>query len=171
MATQTRTATQTSTLTKVVYVTQKMQADLFNLVDTYNQISQEYAERLIHDLRFLLDQEVLDRIDFYWTYPGTNVVVGAYIYKVVSAGVGLVDDRAGSMRYDPLLQASEFSVRIYRNALWFDMSDADRKAINDKCVIGWTTGAVLDYSRGSTSAEKTYSKDGYGLNRERFRGA
>lgn len=171
MATQTRTATQTSTLTKVVYVTRKMQADLFNLVDTYNQITQEYAERLIHDLRLLLDQEVLDRIDFYWTYPGTNVVVGAYIYKVVTAGVGLVDDRAGSMRYDPLLQASEFSVRIYRNSLWRDMSDADRKAINDKCVIGWTTGAVLDYSRGASSAEKTYSKDGYGFNRERFRGA
>ena len=101
---------------------------------------------------------------------GTNVVVGAYIYKVVSGGVGLVDDRAGNMRYDPLLQVSDFSVRIYRNDLWYDMTDADRKAINDKCLIGWTTGAVLDYSRGTTSAEKMYSKDDYGLNRERFKG-
>ena len=56
MSTQTRTATQTSTLTKVVYVTRKVQADLFALVDTYGQISQSYTEQLIHDLRLLLDQ-------------------------------------------------------------------------------------------------------------------
>ena len=170
MATQTRTATATSTLTKVVYVTRKVQADLFNLVDTYEQISQEYAEKLIHDLRILLDEEVLERIDFLWTYPGTNVVVGAYIYKVIAAGVGTVDERAGNIRYDPILQASEFTVRIYRNAHWYGMSDSDRKAITDKCCIGWTRGAALDFSRGSTTAEKTYSKDGLGLNRERFRG-
>ena len=163
MSTQTRTATATSTLTKVVYVTRKVQADLFNLVDTYQQISQEYAENLIHDLRILLDEEVLDRIDFYWTYPDTNVVVGAYIYKVISAGVGLVDERAGGMRYDATLQASDFSVRIYRNSHWFGLSEADRRAIADECHIGWTTGAVLDYSRGSSTADKTYAKDGLGL--------
>ena len=93
MSSQTRTATQTSTLTKVVYVTRKVQADLFNIVDTYGQITQEYAEELIHDLRILLDEDVLERIDFLWTYPGTNIVAGAYIYKVISAGVGLVDER------------------------------------------------------------------------------
>lgn len=171
MGSQTRTATATSTLTKVVYVTRKLQADLFNLVDTYEQISQEYAERLIHDMRVLLDEEVLERIDFYWKYPGTNVVIGAYFYKVISAGIGLVDERAGGMRYDPLLQGADFNVRLHWNAHWNGMSEADRKAISDKCVIGWVTGEVLDYSRGTTSAEKTYSKDGLGLGRERFRGS
>ena len=77
MSSQTRTrsasATETSTLTKVVYVTRKVQADLFNIVDTYNQITQNYAEKLIHDLRILLDEEVLDRIEFLWTYRNTEV--------------------------------------------------------------------------------------------------
>ncbi|MGH7393089.1 MAG: hypothetical protein ACREM3_27085 [Candidatus Rokuibacteriota bacterium] len=65
--TQTRTATQTSTLTKVVYVTRKVQADLFALVDTYSQITPEYARKLIHDLRLLLDEEVINRIELVWT--------------------------------------------------------------------------------------------------------
>ena len=170
MGTQTRTATQTSTLTKVVYVTRKVQADLFNLVDTYGQITQLYAEELIHDLRILLDEEVLERIDFLWTYPGTNIVVGAYIYKVITADVGLVDDRAGGMRYDATLQGATFNVRIYRNSHLYGMSDADRQAIADKCWIGWTPGQLLDFSRGSSTADRMYSKEGLGLGRERFRG-
>jgi hypothetical protein len=170
LGSQTRTTTATSTLTKVVYVTRKVQADLFNLVDTYEQITQEYAERLIHDLRILLDEEVLERIEFLWTYPDTNVVVGAYIYKVISAGVGLADDRAGGIRYDPVLQVSEFRVRISRNAHWYGMSDADKDAITEKCCIGWTSGATLDYSRGGATSDKTYSKDGLALSRERFKG-
>ena len=170
MSSQTRTATQTSTLTKVVYVTRKVQADLFNIVDTYGQITQEYAEELIHDLRILLDEDVLERIDFLWTYPGTNIVAGAYIYKVISAGVGLVDERAGGMRYDATLQGKAFKVRIYRNAHWYAMSVDDRKAIASKCWITWTPGEALDFSRGSSSAERTYSNQDLGLARERFRG-
>jgi hypothetical protein len=170
LASQTRTAAQTSILTKVVHVTRRVQADLFNLVDTYSQITQAYAESLIHDLRILLDEEVLERIDFLWTYPGTNIVVGAYIYKVITADVGLVDDRSGGMRYDVRLQAAAFKVRIYRNSHWYGMSDADRKAIADKCQITWTPGEALDFSRGSSAAERMYSKDGLGLSRERFRG-
>jgi hypothetical protein len=171
LTSQTRTATQTSTLTKVVYVTRKVQADLFNLVDTYGQITQAYADKLIHDLRVLLDEEVLERIDFLWTSPGTNIVVGAYIYKVITADIGLVDDRAGGMRYDATLQGAAFKVRIYRNSRWYGMSNADRKAIATKCWIDWTPGEILDFSRGNSIAERMYSNDGLGLGRDRFWGS
>lgn len=170
MSSQTRTATSTLTLTKVVHVTRKVQADLFNLVDTYGQITQDYAERLIHDLRILLEEEVLDRIDLLWAYPGTNVVIGAYIYKVITAGVGLVDERAGGMRYDATLQAADFRVRIYWNSHWSLLSAADRDAIRKKCNFTWTPGEALDFSRGTTTTERTYAKDDLGLVRERFRG-
>ncbi|MEN6497905.1 MAG: hypothetical protein ABFD16_26705 [Thermoguttaceae bacterium] len=168
MSTQTRTATQTSTLTKVIYVTRKLQADLFALVDTYGQISESYAQQLVHDLRLLLDEEVVDKIQLLWTRRGTTQVAGAYSYQVIAAGIGLADDRSGNIRYDATLQVSEFSVRVYYNNRWNDLSEEDRRAINSRCTLTWGPGGTLDFSCGSWTSEKTYSRDGFGLGRERF---
>jgi hypothetical protein len=170
LATQTRTATQTSTLTKVVYVTRKVQADLFALVDTYGQITQEYARKLIHDLRLLLDEEVIERIDLLWTRPGTSQVVGAYAYLVIAAGIGLADDRAGGIRYDPTLAGAEFSVRITNNARWYQMTDEEQGAIEGQYELPWGPAGYLDFSCGSWGSERMYSKEGYGLGRQRFTG-
>lgn len=168
MSTQTRTVTQTSTLTKVVYVTRKVQADLFALVDTYGQISESYAEKLIHDLRLLLDEEVLDKIRLLWTKAGSNRVVGAYAYQVIAAGIGLADDRSGNIRYDATLQLAEFSVRIHYNERWDDMNETERAAIKARCQLSWGPGGTLDFSCGSWSSDRTYSRDGYGLERAQF---
>lgn len=169
-STQTRSASQTSSYVKVVYVTRKVQADLFQLAETYGQMTESYAQDLIHDLRIYLDEEVLDQITFLWTRPGTNQVVGAYTYKVLSGGVGLVDDRSGGIRYDPTLQASVFGVRIIHNARWYGMSEAEQNEVESGMRLPWGVGGALDYSRGRWVAERTYSKDGYGLARERFSG-
>lgn len=169
-ATYARSASESATLTKVVYVTRKVQADLFALVDTYAQISVDYAIDLIHDLRILLDEEVLDRIDFLWTRPWTDRVVGAYSYKVLSGDIGLVDDRAGGIRYDPTLQGSNFRVRIYYNARWDGFSEEDRLAIKSRCRLSWGPGQALDFSQGSWDPERGYAKDDLGLARGRFTG-
>ncbi|WP_425619071.1 hypothetical protein NA78x_002802 [Anatilimnocola sp. NA78] len=166
--TLTRSSSATSTLSKVVYVTRKLQADLFNLVDTYSQMTQNHAEKLISDLRILLDEEVIERIDLLWTYKNTNVVMGAYVYKVINAGSGLADERAGGIRYDSILQDCDFGVRIYRNSHWWAMSEADRKAIAAKCQIQWSPGESLDFSRGSVTSDRMYSNNGLGLDRGRF---
>jgi hypothetical protein len=168
LSTQTRTATQTSTLTKVVYVTRKVQADLFALVDTYGQISQSYAEQLIHDLRLLLDEEVLDKIRLLWTKAGSNQVVGAYSYQVIAAGIGLADDRSGNIRYDATLQIAEFSVRIHYNDRWSSLSEQERRAIHSDCKFTWGPGGTLDFSSGRFNSDRTYSRDGLGLGREQF---
>ncbi len=168
--TQTRTATQTSTLTKVVYVTRKVQADLFALVDTYSQISEEYARKLIHDIRLFLDEEVIQRIELLWTKPGTNEVVGAYAYEVIAAGIGLADDRAGGIRYDGALGGAAFAVRITHNARWAQMTPQERRAVEAQCELHWGPAGYLDFSRGTWISERTYSKEGYGLSRQRFTG-
>lgn len=168
--TQTRSASRTGTMTKVVHVTRKVQTDLFELVDTYGQITEEYATKLIHDLRILLDEEVIDRINLLWTRPGTSQVVGAYSYKVIASGFGLVDDRAGGIRYDPMLQNSDFRVRIYRNTRWHRLTNGGREAIESVCCFSWGVGQQLDFSRGCWVSDRTYSKDGYGLGRQQFSG-
>ncbi len=169
-STQTRSATQTSSYVKVVYVTRKVQADLFQLAETYGQMTEGYAQKLIHDLRVYLDEEVLAEISFHWTRPGTNQVVGAYTYKVLSGGVGLVDDRSGGIRYDPTLQASEFGTRITHNARWWGMTQAEQDEVESGLILPWGTGGALDYSRGRWESDRTYSTDGYGLGRQRFIG-
>ena len=166
--TQTRSATQTATLTKVVYVTRKAQADLFALVDTYGQITEQYALDLIHDLRLLLDEEVIDRIEFNWTLPGTNQVVGAYSYTVISAGIGLVDDRAGGIRYNSRLQAANFGVQWSYNDRWRSLADTGRQAIRQQARLGWGAADRLDYSRGYWNFDRTYAKEDFGLNRGNF---
>lgn len=169
-STRTRTATETSSYVKVVYVTRKVQADLFQLAETYGQMTEEYAQKLIHDLRMFLDEEVLEQITFLWTAPGTNRVVGAYTYKVLSGGVGLVDDRSGGIRYDPTLQASDFGTRITYNARWYGLTGDEQAAVKSGMKFPWGAGGSLDYSRGRWESDRAYSKDGYGLGRERFTG-
>ena len=172
MSSQTRTRnaseTATSTLTKVVYVTRKVQADLFNIVDTYNQITQDYAEKLIHDLRILLDEEVLDRIELIWTFRNTSIVLGAYAYKVIGNGIGLADDRAGGIRYDSVLQSCDFGVRIFRNVHWSQMSPESKHAISGQCKLTWSSAGALDYSHGTFTSARMYSKDSLGLDRQNF---
>lgn len=166
--TQTRTATQTSTLSRVLYVTRKVQADLFALVETYRQVTEEYAKNLIHDLRILLDEEAIDQIRFVWTVPGTNMVIGAYSYKVIASGVGLADDRSGGIGYNAALQQAEFKVRVDYTARWNNMSATERASVTKDFALPWGPGGILNYSRGRFEADRTYSKDGYGLGRERF---
>lgn len=169
-STQTRSATQTSSYVNVLYVTRKVQADLFQLAETYGQMTEAYAQDLIHDLRLFLDEEVIEQVIFLWTRPGTNQVVGAYTYKVLSGGIGLVDDRSGGIRYDPTLQASTFGVRITYNSRWAGLTADEQAGIKSGMKFPWGAGGALDYSRGQWAADRTYSKDGYGLGRERFTG-
>jgi len=166
--TLTRTGTQTSTLSRVVYVTRKAQADLFAIVDTYRQISEAYAVDLVHDLRIFLDEELIERIDFLWVWPGTNLVMGAYSYRVIANGIGLVDDRSGGIGYDRTLAQSKFDVRVYYNARWSALSQQEGQTISDRLAMPWGPGGQLDFSRGSWGADRTYAKDNYGLARQRF---
>ena len=109
--TQSRSATQTSSLARVLYVTRKVQADLLAIVDTYGPYSEDYAIKLISDLRVFLDEEVVQRVIFYWTKPGSNEVLYAYSYTAVG-GDALADDRSGGIGYRAELEGAPFYVRV-----------------------------------------------------------
>jgi protein involved in ribonucleotide reduction len=74
--TQTRSTTQTSTVPKIVYVTRKVQADFLAIMDTYGYFSEDYAKKLIADIRHFLDEEVVDKVKFVWTESGGNRALG-----------------------------------------------------------------------------------------------
>lgn len=166
--TSTRSTTLTSTHSKIIYVTRKVQTDLLEIVDTYGFFSQDYAHDLTHDLRVFLDEEVVDKVEFAWIRPGTNYVLAAFEYTVILAGLGLADDRAGGIRYCPELANAVFRVHVYYNGRWLKMIEFEKEAIRKDLSLNWGPGGQLDYSRGRWVADKTYSMQGYGLPRRRF---
>lgn len=169
MSTSTRTATKTSTLTNVLYVTRKVQADFLAILDTYDYFSEAYGQKVISDVRLLLDEEVIDRVKFIWKELGTNYVLEEMAYEVVAGQIGLADERPGGIRYRSDLKEADFSVRISYTSRWKDMSAEEKARIREHLKLAWSRAGRLDYSGGRWKQDRTYSQDGeYGLRRKRF---
>ncbi len=166
---QTRAGTLTTTWARVKYVTRKVQADLLAILDTYGYYSEEFGLKLIKDLRVLLDDEVIWRVDFVWAKKGTNEVIESLSYTVV-CGDALPDQDAGDVLYRPALAASvaSFSVVIYRNERWKTLQEASKQRVRERLDLDWENGADYDYGSGWWVSDRTYSKGGYGLERKRF---
>jgi hypothetical protein len=166
--TRTRSTTQTNTLTKVVYVTRKVQADFLAILDTYGYFSEDYAKNLINDIRVFLDEEVINRVKFVWTQPNSDYVLEELEYVVVAGGVGLADDRSGGIHYRSELANASFHVRVTHNPRWQNMSGEEKEEIRGDLQLKWGSAGQLKYSGGRWVDELTYSKDDYGLIRKRF---
>lgn len=167
-ATQTRERSQSGTVSQIVYVARKIEADLLAIIDTYGCASEQWATNVMHDVRVLMDEEVVERVCLIWTWPGTNVVLDAYSYRVISGGYGLADDRSGNIRYRAELVGASFNLRVDYKPRWWAMPEADKADVQQRLLSPWGAGASLDYSRGTWRHDKTYSKDGFGVDRERF---
>jgi hypothetical protein len=167
--TQTRTGSLTTTWARVKYVTRKVQADLLAILDTYGYYSEEYGLKLIKDLRVLLDDEVIWRVDFVWSKIGTSDVIESLSYTVV-CGDTLPDGDAGDIYYRSTLSSSaaSFSVVIYRNQRWRDMTETSKQKIRERLELKWDGDADYNYGLGYWQSDRTYSKGGYGLERQRF---
>ncbi len=167
-ATLSRSATATTPYTGVIHVTRKVQADLLAIGDTYDYFQEKYAQDVIHDVRIFIDEEIIDRVEFIWKKRGTNQVLDALRYVVISGAIGLADDRPGGIRYDPALAMADFHVRVYYNDRWTKMGETERGSIRSALTLKWGPGGQLNYSGGRWVADRTYSMDGSGLARSRF---
>src|SRR5882724_2216888 len=130
-ATNTRTVAATSTVPKIVYVTRKVQADFLAILETYGYFLEDYAKKLIHDVRVFLDEEVIDHIQFVWTRPGSTYVIEELNYTVVTGGIELSDDRSGNIRYQAALAKASFNVHVIYNLRWKDMAQREKIAIRE----------------------------------------
>lgn len=168
--TATRSSTETSSLTKVVYVTRKVQADFLAIMDTYDYFTTDYAKNLIADVRTYLDEEVIDAVKFTWKDAGTNNVLEELRYTVIAGGIGLADDPPGGIRYYASLKNADFTVYVTYNDRWKKLTAQEQKAIRDDLVLAWGPGGVLNYNNGTWGvADKSYSQNSQdGLSRQRF---
>lgn len=164
----TRANTQTSTLTNVIYVTRKVQADLLAVLDHYQYFSQDYAQKIIHDIRIYIDEEIISRVKFSWVKSGTSIVLEELDYYVISNEISLSDDRSGGIRFRSELSKASFQVRITYNDRWHKMAEDEKKIIIESFNLPWGTASQLTYNAGQWSSERTYSQDSLGLNRSRY---
>jgi Bacterial HORMA domain family 1 len=167
-ASYTRANTQTSTLTRVIYVTRKVQADLLTVLDHYHYFSENYAQEIIHDIRVYIDEEVISHVKFIWITSGTSLVLEELDYYVISNGIGLADDRSGGIRFRSELSKASFQVRITYNDRWHKMPEAEKKEIRASLKLTWGTASQLTYDAGQWSSERTYSQNGLGVSRSRY---
>jgi len=166
--TSTRAATYTSTVPKITYVTRKVQADFLAILDTYGYFTEGYAQQLIHDVRVFLDEAVIDRISFLWTRSDGISVLEELKYTVVAGRAELADDRAGGIPYRPELARAAFQVQVTYTSHWQNMPESEKNIVRKELQLKWGPAGPLDYSGGQWSNDRTYSRDGYGLLRQRF---
>jgi hypothetical protein len=146
-----------------------VQADFLEILDLYGYFSESFACSLIADLRVFLDEEVIDTLHFTWTKANTSLVLEELKYQVVVGGVGLADDRPGGIGYRSDLQAAGFSVRIFYNDRWRNLSESEKQTIRSRLSLSWGPAGELDYSGGKWVNSRSYSQDGeFGLTRNRF---
>ena len=166
--TRTRAATQTSTNTKIVLVARKVQADFLAVLDTYGYFSLDWGAKVMNDVRDLMAEEVIDEVYLVWTRPGSNVVLDAFRYRIILAGIGEADARSGNIRYKPELADANFNLRVEYNSRWRELGEEGRQEVRERLQLPWGPAGRLDYSGGRWDTDRTYSKDGYGAHRDRF---
>ena len=166
--TQTRAASQSATLSNIIPVARKVEADLLAIIDTYGCANETWGNQVMHDVRILLDEEVVEKVYMVWTRPGSNVVLDAYAYRVIIAGFGVADDRSGNIRYRPELATADFNFRVEYKQRWWSMSGEDKRSILERLQLRWTASGALNYSNGYWSNDKTYSSGDFGMARDRF---
>lgn len=167
-STQTREASQTNAYTNIVYVARKVEADLLAIIDTYGCASEKWGIDVMHDIRVLMDEEVIEKVKLIWTVNGSTEVLDAYSYQVIVGGLGLADDRSGNIRYRRELVGASFTLRVEYKQRWSDLSAIEKADIQARLTLSWGAGGVLDFSKGSWQSDRTYSKDGFGVARNRF---
>ena len=167
-ATGTRTGTHTTTYSKIIYVTRKVQADFLAILDTYGYFSEDVARKVVSDIRVLLDEEVIDQLQFTWRQPGSKRVLEELRYAVILGVAVLMDDRSGGIQYRPELAAADFVVQVRYNQRWLSIGSVGRDTVRKDLKCPWGDGYYLDYSGGQWVTDRTYSSGGYGLVRQRF---
>ena len=165
-ATRAAVTTAANTYTDVVSVTRKLRADLLQVLDHYGYFSGAYAEQIVHDLRVMVDEDIVEWAQLTWRSPSSNTVLAAFRYTVVLGDIGLADNRPGGIPCRPDLKAAHFNVHVSYNAKGRTMSAAAKAEL--PLELRWSPGAHLSYSGSSWSSDRSYASNGTGLKRTAF---
>ena len=165
-ASRTRSFTSANTYTDVVSVTRKLRADLLQVLDHYGYFYVDYAEDIIHDIRLMIDEGILDSVELTWRAYGSHSVLAAFRYDVINGDIAPADNRPGGIPYRPDLKNARFNVVVRYNAAGRKLSPTDERDLGFK--LSWVFDSGFDYSTGSWSSDRYYVSNSIGLQRLAF---
>ncbi|MXW64538.1 MAG: hypothetical protein F4Y00_04715 [Bacteroidetes bacterium SB0662_bin_6] len=165
-ASRTRSLTAVNTYTDVVSVTRKLRADLLQVLDHYGYFSEDHAEDIIHDLRLMVDEGILESVELTWRAYGSHSVLAAFRYYVINGSIAPADNRPGGIPYRPDLQNARFNVVVRYNAAGRRLSPIDERNLGFK--LPWVYDNGFDYLTGSWSSDRYYVSNSIGLQRLAF---
>ena len=167
MSTGTLTRSATSSFTDVKSVTRGLQADLFQVLDHYGYFAEQRAVDIVHDVRLMIDEDILASVELVWCRRGTDDVITSYKYDVVRGALVGANSRPGGIPYDPPLASADFSVIVHFNATGRAMSWDEINGIGTRRP--WGAAAPRSYGTGGWTVQRTYASNGLGLQRSVYR--
>lgn len=165
-ASRTRSLTAANTYTDVVSVTRKFRVDILQVLDHYGYFSMDYAEDIIHDLRLMVDEGILESVELTWRAYGSHSVLAAFRYNVINGGIAPADNRPGGIPYRPNLKNAQFNVVVRYNAAGRKLTTTARQNLGFK--LAWAPAGYFDYSAGSWSSDRNYVSNSIRLQRLAF---
>jgi hypothetical protein len=155
----TRSETNTHTESRASYISDKVAADIFGLVSR-GILEKESAIEWMDIVDICLRKNGLEKFQLKISRPGGEEA--AVTYQVDSTGTISFDENSGGLDWYEFEINSSVSIVIRRNSN--GINDSDINQLLQK--YGWTTGA--SFIEGNEYKDKSYSKDGFGVNRSRI---
>ncbi len=156
------------TQTHARYLASKAASDLRQMQLYYGRPSDEDIVNYAVEIAVLLLNQCLEAVEYGFTRNGKSVV--ALKYRATH-GLMLDDNRSGRVPAGAIVSGASWYSFLWHTQKWRDLSQAQRKNIEDALPITRTGGNEPVAGDGAWSTDKSYSSEGVSLQRSTFRPA
>jgi hypothetical protein len=159
----TYTATETYSVADIEVVMRRVTADLVMIASSSGAVKEEEARNWGHDIEVLAKNGYLKKVDV--TLLSFGVEQKATCYEVNAASGDLTMSRPGGVMW-PKVPSPELRVVLSYTG---DYDSAAKKKMAPKLKINWVPStADLSHSTLTSSANRDYVSNGYGIQRKDF---
>ena len=156
-------ATETYSVADIEVVTRRVTADLVMIASSTGAITEEKARSWGHDIEVLAKNGFLKKVDL--TLLSFGVEQKAICYKVNVASGDLTMSRPGGVMW-PQVPSPELRIVLSYTS---DYDNAAKEKMAPKLKIKWVPSTVdLSHSTLTSSANRDYVSNGYGMQRKDF---
>jgi hypothetical protein len=157
--------TSTFTLASAQYVASKVAADLRQLQRWYGHPSDQEILDYAVEAAVLAHRGYLKKVIYGFRRNGAWVLTLEY---TAVAGTLAADDRAGGVYRHADVAGAQFHSYLYRTDAWWQLTTAERHAVDAAAGIRRVGAQALGYTGGQHIVDRAYSARGTGLQRSSY---
>lgn len=164
--TNTFTTSNTFTKTGAKYLASKVAADLQAMRDHYGLPSEAKIRDYNTELAVLLTEGCLDSVEYGFKRNDRRIV--SLYYKVRADG-SLTDGRSGGVYARADVNGADWFSFLTYNGRWERLGEDERRQIKDRTHVKRSSGQAPQDGSGRWVADRSYSSQGVGTQRQTFR--